>query len=90
MKVVKASLAVPGDTGRIIYVSLEEAILLKMVLRKIAGDGETSVRKFAKQMVGSLSHSGVWVNGPDVLVGTLTCVPNSLAGLEDNVHVNNQ
>lgn len=88
MKVVKASLAQPGDTGRIIYVSLAEAILLKTALRKIQGDSETTVRKLSRQMVGSLSAANVWVNGADVVMGALTCVPNSLGVLEDNVNAN--
>ena len=65
MKVVKASLAVPGDTGRIIYVSLAEAILLKALLRNVLGNASTSLKSLTIPMVQQLSTSDVYLNGPE-------------------------
>lgn len=89
MKVVKASLAQPGDTGRIIYVSLAEAVLLKGLLCSVMGSSTTSLRTLTVAMAGQLSDSDVYLNGPELFTTTIHCAENSLNRLQENVNENN-
>lgn len=85
MKAIKASDAgIENDSGIICYFSLKEAILLKTILKTLNGDSETTLRKHTRAMISQLSQTGVWLNGPALIQGALTCYPDSLARLQQN------